>query len=127
DANPASQIDESDSSETHEALRVIACSLQYDVALALLEFLRGDHDLDAVAYLELLHQHGHVMLDRLFADLDRGGDLLVGLSVHQESDDLLFANAENDRFRRLAPQRGVAKSGDHPAGKAVGDIGFAGL
>src|SRR6476620_4891218 len=40
--------------------------------------LSGDDDLDPVAGLHLLHQLGHVVLDRLLGDAQRRGDLLVG-------------------------------------------------
>src|SRR5690349_2604167 len=40
--------------------------------------LRRDDDLDPVPGLHLLHQLGHVVLDRLLGDVQRRGDLLVG-------------------------------------------------
>jgi len=44
--------------------------------------------------LELVHQVGHVVLDRLFGQTERDGDLAIGLTLEQPFDNLHFAPAE---------------------------------
>lgn len=101
--------------------------MQRGCDLSLVEFLSGDHDLEAVADLKLLHQRRHVVLDGLVADLDRCRNLLVGLAPHQQAYDLLFANTQDHGFSGLAPQRGITQAGDNSAGEALGYVGFSDL
>src|SRR5690242_15414642 len=71
------------------ALSVAACNAR---------LLQRQHRLDAIAHLQLLHDVGHVMLDRLFADLQLDGDLFVGTALGDVVQDLLFALGEIGEF-----------------------------
>src|SRR4029453_1039782 len=61
----------------------------------LVQFLSCYHDFEPVSNVQLLYQGGHVVLDRLFPDVDRVGDLSVRLSTHEQADNLPFPNAQH--------------------------------
>ena len=63
---------------------------------------RVARELDAVAHAELLEDVRAVALDRLLADEQHLGDLLVGVRLGDELDDLLLARGERVVGRRLA-------------------------
>jgi len=55
--------------------------------------LHREHDFDPVLDLQLDHEIGHVVLDRLLAQVEIRSDLPVRLAVEKILDDLLLAVA----------------------------------
>src|SRR3954451_6189564 len=68
---------------------------------------RIPRELDAVAHPELLEDVRAVALDRLLADDEHLRDLVVGVRLGDELDDLLLAWRERVARRRLPPARAL--------------------
>ena len=83
-------------------------------------------ELVAVGELQLAQHGGDVGLDRLGADAEVVGDLLVEVAARDEAQDLLLARRELvDVGRRSAARRLAAEGVEHEAGQARREDGVA--
>jgi len=88
-------------------------------------FLRSKNNLKSIADMQLLHQDCHVVLDRLGTDGKAKRYFLVRLPLQQQLNNLLFPNAQPDRFIITFLQRRIAQGENDLRRNALGDKGSA--
>jgi hypothetical protein len=110
---------------SREQTRSQTCSPERTVRFALSQFLCGNDNFEAIASVKLLHENRHVILDSLFADLQRKSYLFIGITPQQQPENLHFADAKSDGVSRHPSQLRVSQCCDDLARKALRNVCLA--
>jgi hypothetical protein len=76
--------------------------------------------------VELLHEHGHVVLHCLLADRQLRRDFPVRPPLHEKPDDLMLPRAQFQRLRGDPADAGISKTRNHVGGEILGHVNLVG-